>query len=398
MRINGLGCSLVDNLYSPVDFSSCEYVKWSEGVKSKTGIITGGLVFGEDLERTSEIKYREILNEIIGGEISPEKNIGGPSIVALINMAQILDDDQVKIGFFGARGNDENGRYIMEKLTPFGIDLNGYAVTDGQTPFTDVLSDPFYNNSNGERSFINYIGAAGSLTAQDLTDSFFDADILIYGGTALTPCLHDDLITLLKRGRDEGCLNFINTVYDFRNQSLNPDEPWPLVGEEKNYRMIDLLIADNEEALKISGEGSNEKAMRFFADRGVGAVVITHGAQEVLCYSDGVFFNEKGIFCMPVSESAGRRIRSLPSGSTADTTGCGDNFAGGLYASVAMQLVKDEKGKPSLKEAAAWAVVSGGFAGLYQGGVYYEKKAGEKREKLMLLFNEYEKQTGKSGG
>ena len=90
MKINGLGCSLVDNLYSPVDFTSEAYNKWAQKNNGSVGIITGGLVFGEDLERTSSIEYRDIINEITKGKILPSKNIGGPAIVAMINIAQIM--------------------------------------------------------------------------------------------------------------------------------------------------------------------------------------------------------------------------------------------------------------------------------------------------------------------
>lgn len=394
MRINGLGCSLVDNLYSPVNFESEAYKKWSGGNNKGTGIITGGLVFGEDLERSSGKKYEVILNEITGEKLTPDKNVGGPAIVALINIIQMIKENEISIGFFGARSDDENGRYIAEKLVAFDLDLSGYVIASGQTPFTDVLSDPSYNDNNGERSFVNYIGAAGKLSGQDIDDSFFDADILIYGGTALTPLLHDDLSFLIKKGKESGCLNFVNTVYDFRNQNMNPDKPWPLVKANGDYQMIDLLIADNEEAQRISGMDSKEKAIAYFAGKVIHSVIITHGAEDLICYSDGLLFVEKGIFTLPVSMSAGNQMRSLPSDSGADTTGCGDNFAGGVYASTALQLKNNRNRKPSLKKAAAWGVVSGGFAGLYQGGVYYEKKQGEKLEKLKILFEEYKQQTG----
>ena len=48
----------------------------------------------------------------------------------------------------------------------------------------------------------------------------------------------------------------------------------------------------------------------------------------------------------------------------------------------------------SLKQAAAWGIVSGGFAGLYQGGVFFERERGEKLEKLTPFLKDYEKQTG----
>ena len=142
MRINGIGCSSVDSLYYPVNFRSEAYRKYSADENGGKGIITGGLVFGESLEKIFGKNYSDIISEITGGKIKPGKNIGGPSIVALIHMAQLLSGADVSIGFYGTRGNDENGRYLEEGLSSFGLDIENYIVTGGLTPFTDVLSDP----------------------------------------------------------------------------------------------------------------------------------------------------------------------------------------------------------------------------------------------------------------
>ena len=395
MRINGIGCSLVDNLYSPVNFNSKAYARWSSKDFGRDCIITGGLVFGEDLEKISGESYKTILRELIGEELHPVRNIGGPAIVALINISQILNDKEYCIGFFGARGDDENGRYIKEKVESLRINIDGYDIVKGITPFTDVLSDPHFNDGNGERSFINYIGAAGNIQGQDISDSFFDADYLVYGGTALTPCLHDDLSYLLKKGKEARCLNFINTVYDYRNQKLNPDKNWPLVAPSEDFKLIDLIVTDNVESLRISGQQTKEDAALFFLDRGIKSGIITHGSENIICFSDGNLFSEKGIFSMPVSEFAGNRIRQSIADSMADTTGCGDNFAGGVYASTVLQIKESNADSPpSLRKAAILGIACGGFAGLYHGGVYYEKKQGEKLEKLNIIIKEYKKQLG----
>ncbi|HAK46270.1 MAG TPA: carbohydrate kinase family protein [Spirochaeta sp.] len=392
MKVNATGCSLVDNLYSPVDFNSAGYKKWAAESGVKDGLITGGLIFGDDLERSSGVSFSEIIKEITEEKIIPNRNIGGPAIVALIHMSQILDMGGHSFRFYGSMADDQAGRFITEKLKQFRIDTSAYITTDGHTPFTDVLSDPSYNNNNGERSFINYIGAAGYLCRKNLPDSFFDADILIFGGTGLTPALHDDLSYLLKRGKENACRNFVNTVYDFRNQKKDPDKRWPLVTLDEDFKLIDLLITDNEEALRISGKTDKHAAVDFFRKRGVQSGIITHGAEDIICFSNGVIFSEKGTFKMPVSKEAGAAMQKAPA-DEADTTGCGDNFAGGVYASTTEQFENKPKLKPSLKQAVALGAVSGGFAGLYRGGVYYEKAEGEKLERLQQLLKAYEVQT-----
>ena len=264
MRINGLGYCVTDNLYSPIDFESEGYKKWLSDNNNDIGLITGGLVFAKELERSSGKSYRDILNEITG-RIDPKINIGGPAIVAMINIVQMVDENEVSIGYFGARGDDKSGCYIADKLKAMNIDLSGYITVRGQTSFTDVLSDPSYNSNNGERSFVCYIGTGGTLSGKDILDSFFDADILIYGGTGLTPGLHDDLSYLLKKGKKANCLNFVNTVYDFRNEKLNPGKPWPLVEEEEDFYLIGLfekrILSSSTFAFWASALADNDKSV-----------------------------------------------------------------------------------------------------------------------------------------
>ncbi len=389
MRIHGLGCSLVDNLYTPVDFSSGAYTSWEAGRTSKAGLITGGLVFGEDLEEAFGIPYTEIIGKLAGG-LSPKRNIGGPAIVALIHMSQLADD--LEIAYYGARSDDGPGRYLQENLSRFDLDVSNYLIREGGTPFTDVLSDPSMHDGHGERTFINYIGAAGEYTKEDLPDSFFDADILIYGGTALTPGIHDDLSLFMRKGKENGCLNFINTVYDFRNEKRDSHALWPLV---EDYSLIDLIIVDHEEARRITGMDEPSSAAGFFLEAGVKSGIITDGAKDITCFSDGSLFREQGIFTMPVSDEATRWMRAKEAGE-ADTTGCGDNFTGGVYTSAALQLMEEPEAAPSLTKAAILGIVSGGFAGCCLGGVYYEEARGEKREKILPLIDAYTEQTGVS--
>jgi sugar/nucleoside kinase (ribokinase family) len=61
------------------------------------------------------------------------------------------------------------------------------------TPSTIVLSDPDFDHGHGERVFINSIGAAWSYLPDNLNDDFFASDVVVFGGTALVPAIHDNL-------------------------------------------------------------------------------------------------------------------------------------------------------------------------------------------------------------
>lgn len=76
-----------------------------------------------------------------------------------------------------------------------------------------------------------------------------------------------------------------------------------------------------------------------------------------------------------------------------DTTGCGDNFVGGVLYSMAEQL-KQGVHLLDLPEAAAWGVVSGGFTCFYVGGTYHETAKGEKLSKIKHYYAQYKTQPG----
>ena len=148
---------------------------------------------------------------------------------------------------------------------------------------------------------------------------------------------------------------------------------------------------DNEEAQRISGTTSIAHAMDFFISRRVASFVITNGPEPIWLFSDGSLFTETGPLQMPVSRGIVNMIRS-GSVTGGDTTGCGDNFAGGVIAALADQLMEKQKGTLSLQQACAWGIVAGGFTCFYLGGTYLEKQAGEKYRLLLPFYSEYIKQ------
>ena len=275
----------------------------------------------------------------------------------------------------------------MVRKTPLNID-HYEQVSEKRTPFTNVLSDVTYDNHQGERTFINNIGAAWDYTPGHLGNDFFEADIVCFGGTALVPQIHDHLTQLLSKAKQKGCLTVVNTVFDFRNEKKNPHQPWPLVDTPESYALIDLLIMDCEEALKISGTKTIDQAAAYFIKVNVPAFIITNGAKELYARSNGDLFKKTALITFPVLGKVNAEFSKNPL-LKGDTTGCGDNFAGGVIASLAMQLAVCEPGKFSLTEAVAWGVASGGFACFYIGGTFIESNEGEKLQKVQEFKNEY---------
>jgi len=397
-RINVCGCALADNLYTGIDFHAPALAPFMSKKPGDGGISPGRLVFAEDLETFAKIPYNEIKKHFsVTGE-PDARNLGGPAVVGAICASQLLYAKSAGFHFFGVMGTDSTGDFIHSIVTQTPVDITHYQRMPGNSPCTDVLSDPNFHDGKGERSFLNRIGIASEFGVKQLGDAFFEGDILWFSATALVPQLHDNLTSLLKRGKSAGKINVVSTVFDFRNEKKNPGKSWPL-GEntKESYPLIDLLIVDCEEALRLSGTDNISDAAGFFINSGVSAFFITHGAKDFLAWSDGEFFTPLSLTALPVSAAVLEELAAHPE-RRGDTTGCGDNFAGGLLASVVEQLMEGASpGKLDPLRAAAWAASAGGAACFHAGGTYLEKFSGEKRAVIEHYASTYPEQLKKTG-
>ena len=180
----------------------------------------------------------------------------------------------------------------------------------------------------------------------------------------------------------------VNTVYDFRNEFANPGKPWPLGLGQNSYNHIDLLIMDREEALHLSGARDLSDAGRFFIMKGVAAFIITNGTEDTWCYSDGSFFKSLSRNTYPVSANLIRDLHGFQGG---DTTGAGDNFVGGVLASLAWQM-QEEREQSDLADCISWGTVSGGYCCFHVGGTFIEMESGEKLELIRPYLDRYKEQ------
>lgn len=389
--VSGTGCCLVDRLYNNVSFHSEAFRSCSCRRAGDGGLSPGHLVLREEFEEFVKKEVRVALDELTEGRKPDKVNIGGPSIVSLIHAAQITYGLEREVRFYGCHGSDETGKFLLSSLQKLPVEISHFKQIGDLTPSTDVLSDPTYDNGHGERVFINSIGSAWDYSPDNLDDDFFQSDLVVFGGTALVPQLHDQLGELLLRAKENGCITLVNTVFDFINERKNPKKRWPLGKDDESYRNIDLLITDKDEALRLSGENTIEKAMQFFIAKGSGAVIITNGAKPVMFYADSKLFGKTGPGELPVSGTILEKIRQEHY--RGDTTGCGDNFVGGVIGSLMFQLAEGKE-RIDLKQATSLGIVSGGHACLYIGGTFFERYPGEKLSCIEPILNDYKRETG----
>ena len=389
LTISGVGCSLVDNLYTNISFGGKKFSPYLSVENGDGGLAPGELVLKRDFEEFIKRRNRAEFDKKLLNKSPDRINIGGPGIVPMIHAAQLSDNDQCEFRFYGTRGNDENGDFIISLLKKIAVLDCNYKVSKDETPSTTVLSDPDYNEGNGERIFINTIGAAWKYSANELDADFFNSDIVIFGGTALTPLIHDSLTELLEKSKANGCITIVNTVYDFRNEKENLTLKWPLGKSDDSYNYIDLLIMDHIEAIRLSGKSDIDQAMQFFCESGAGAIIITNDSKNVRLFSNGKLFSALTSSEMPISKAVSLELKK---GSyIGDTTGCGDNFVGGVIASLISQIQKNTNSY-DLVEACVWGIVSGGTTCFYVGGMYEEKFQGEKREMIVPYYKQYKNQ------
>jgi sugar/nucleoside kinase (ribokinase family) len=396
IRISGVGCCLLDRIYDNIDFQSEAFRKYWSKKAGDGGLEPGKLTFEEELERFSGQSFaKEILPLLTKGQAPQKENVGGPCIVALINASQLAYKES-EVSFYGCRGEDEVADKLLQKLQQTRLDLSHYRVEKGcETASTSVLSDPNYDNGHGERTFVNTIGASWNYLPEEVDESFYDSDICVFGSTALVPRIHKGLVPMLKKAKAKGKITVVNTVYDFLSEKEHPDKRWPMGDSDESYKFIDLLLVDHEEALRFSGCEDIPSAIAFFREKGTGAVIVTNGAQNIYLWADSPLFGKVEEQTMPVSKAVGEALKQ---GKKGDSTGCGDNFAGGVIGSLAKQIYNSKLSSLNsqlsldLVESSRWGIVSGGFACFYYGGTYLEEKEGEKFAQLKALYDQYIKQ------
>ncbi len=393
IKVNATGCLLLDKLYNHIPFNSKAYRSSESKNAGDGGLVTGGLTFAEALSEFANTEYPNILSELTEGREPDNSSIGGPGIVPIIHCAQVCRRKDIHYRFAGVLGQDANGKKLRELLNKTHFPDDDLTVLNNATPCTDVLSDQNYKNGQGERTFINTIGAAGAYGMKCLPADFFNADFLQFGGTALLPPLHDNLDELCGKGKKKGAFIMVNTVFDFRNEAKLKGKPWPLV---ENYSNIDLLAVDREESLKISGQKNPQEALQWFLNMGCGAIIITQGVNDVLmAVNNNSSFRELSQNSMPTCRYADNILKSITA--PRDTTGCGDNFVGGLIDSLAHQMAErqenqENKNKLNLEEAVISATAASSLALTCLGGVYYENEPGEKLAIMQPYFEAYRKQ------
>ena len=214
-----------------------------------------------------------------------------------------------RVAVLGKVGRDGFGDFVCNVLAQYGIDTSGVVrdpVTN--TSATMVMVDP-----EGERTFLHYLGANGTLCADDVDfDVVKQAEILHVAGSFLMPTFDgQQTAEVLQKAHEMGVKTSLDTAWDSTGRWFATIEPV--------LPHIDYFLPSFEEAVQIAGCDEPEEVADFFLGYGMEIVALKMGAQ--------------GCFV----KSAERTIR-LPAYNVqvVDATGAGDCFAAGFLAGLSM--------------------------------------------------------------
>ena len=209
----------------------------------------------------------------------------------------------LKVQAVGGVGNDLMGDWVLRRLGDFGVDTeNMQRCPDFYTSSSIVTTRP-----DGARPALHRLGAtAGFYVDDDHVDRVLDTGIFHIGGVGL--------MDLMDKGRSAEVMaeakrrNCITTLDVFASTPDDMALIKPLLPH------TDYFMPSEEEAMALSGLSDYEDIAKFLLDLGVGAVILTLGA-------DGAMYRG----------SDGEKI-DLPAYDidVVCTCGCGDCFNAGF--------------------------------------------------------------------
>lgn len=203
----------------------------------------------------------------------------------------------------GGVGNDLMGDWVLRRFGDFGVDTEMMQRIPDMTTSSSVVT----TRPDGARPALHKRGAtAGFYITDDLVDRVLDTKILHIGGVGLMDAMDKGRnAELLAEAKARG----ITTTLDV---FASTPEDFPLIRPLLAH--TDYFMPSEEEAMALSGMTDYEQIAAFLLDQGVGAVILTLGA-------DGAMYRDQ----------RGQKI-DIPSYKidVVCTCGCGDCFNAGF--------------------------------------------------------------------
>lgn len=284
----------------------------------KNGIAFAGNLLADNVKKIDVWPEQGMLCNI--REIAP--GVGGLVPNTCGSLARI--DPSVPLYAIGLTGDDENGRFIREKLASLGIDVSGVrTMENGVTSFTDVMTVV----GTGERTFFHSRGTNALFGPEHIDLDRMTADILHLGyamlldrmdaedpeyGTVMARVLHD--------AQARGIRTSIDVVSDASGRFDKVVSPalrycnYVIFNEVEASLVTHIPVRRADESLD---EGALERILNRMLDLGVQESVTIHAPE--------------GGWCMTADRTlhSARSLR-LPADFIKGKVGAGDAFCAGM--------------------------------------------------------------------
>jgi sugar/nucleoside kinase (ribokinase family) len=228
---------------------------------------------------------------------SIEHHLGGNGANTSFTLATL----GVPVRLRGAVGRDDIGDRVLAWVRGAGVNLDEVARLALPTATTVVLVAP-----DASRSFLHAPGVSSVVFSEPgdfggETGHFHLANIFSLPKMRITGA------ETLRNAHFAGWTTSLDTGHDTRGEWMSVLEPC--------LAHVELLFANEAEALRIAGTDDLRAAAREFLDRGVTTVVVKLGRNGCAVFAKETEFWARGFPVKPV-----------------DTTGAGDCFTGGFLA------------------------------------------------------------------
>jgi sugar/nucleoside kinase (ribokinase family) len=238
-------------------------------------------------------------------ELPPERELiasdmmitlGGSSAIVAHNLAALGN----KVGFISRLGKDPMGQNALDRLAAAGVDVSRVRRSeDGTGSGMSVIL-----HHGAWRNILTFLGTMSQLSFEDLDLEYLcSARHFHFSSFFLHTSLRPHTAELFKKLKSAGLTISMDTNDD-------PEDQWQGLDELLPY--VDVLLPNEREALKISGEQELERAIARLAEI-VQLVVVKMGPEGAIAQRGKERF-----------QSAPVRVRAI------DTVGAGDSFDAGF--------------------------------------------------------------------
>ena len=258
---------------------------------------------------------------------------GGCACSSAVALAKI----GISAAVIGKVGTDGLGDFMIGVLKKNGIDARGVV----RDPKVGTSGTMVMVHSDGERSFIHYLGANAALTEADVDfDAMKGTKILHVAGSFLMPGIDGEpTARILKKAQELGIITSLDTAWDSKGRWMSLLKPC--------LPYLDYAVPSIEEARLVAGKHEPRDVAQVFMDHGVKTVALKMGEEG--CYI----------------RSADAEIR-IPryQVDAIDALGAGDCFAAGFLTGIVKGWDLEKTGRFANAVGAACVVALGATTGV----------------------------------